>query len=90
MDKLTLQRIVLTRDIQAFNDEFDDFNRDCAFLSDAFIELVNTEIHQADSTLVGLSVFSQWVKSRTRKLNQDIRDIQSKSNTILGDCPDHR
>ncbi|MGB2259589.1 MAG: hypothetical protein ACPH4D_00860 [Porticoccaceae bacterium] len=83
MDKLTLQSIVLTRDIQSFRDEFADFSRDCAFLTDAFTELVEAESNQSDSTTMGLSIYSQWVKSRTAELNKNIREISRKSNKVL-------
>ena len=86
MDKLTLQSIVLTRDIQSFRDEFADFCRDCAFLSDAFTDMVKTESNQADSTTMGLSIYSQWVKSRTAELNENTREINNKSNTVLRQC----
>jgi hypothetical protein len=83
MDKPTLQSIILTRNIQTFNDELADFGRDCAFLSDAFSELVDRETHPPDSTTVGLTIFSQWVKSRTRELSQDMREIKTQSNSVL-------
>jgi hypothetical protein len=88
MDKLTLQSIILSRDIQAFNDEIADFSRDCAFLSDEFCELVESKTQQPDNTTAGLAIFSQWVKSRTHKLSQDMRKIKSKPINILSQCTD--
>lgn len=86
MDRVTLQTVIIARDIQTFNNKLDDFSRDCGFLSDAFTDLVNTEPHKPDSTMAGLTIFSHWVKSKTNELNQDMREIKAKSNTVLRQC----
>ncbi|MDG1165907.1 MAG: hypothetical protein P8P26_03125 [Porticoccaceae bacterium] len=82
MDNYTMQRSILIRDIQAFYDELYEFSRDCAFLSDEFTELANKEKYHADSTAAGLTTFSQWVKSRTVKLNETMREIKIKSDNM--------
>lgn len=83
MDKVTHQSIILTKNIQVFNNDFANFSRDCSFLSDAFTELINAETHKEDSATVGLIIFSQWVKSRTSELNKNMSEVKTKSNNIL-------
>ena len=55
---------------------------------DEFCELVESKTQQPDNTTAGLAIFSQWVKSRTHKLSQDMRKIKSKSINILSQCTD--
>lgn len=83
MDRLNFQRRLLAREIKSFNIELSQFSADCAFMSDAFSDLINQESHEIDSTTKGLQMFSQWVANKTHTFDKNMRDIKEKSDNVL-------
>ena len=83
MDRLSFQRHLLIREIKSFKKEPSDFSTDCAFMSDAFNDLIKQESHEIDSTTIGLQMFSQWVANKSHTFDRNMRDIKEKTDNIL-------
>ncbi len=68
-------------DLLVFYDNFVEFHDHCSFLCDAFASLATEDDYLDNSTAMGVSRYSHWVKHRAHELRQDLQQIHKKAYT---------
>jgi len=71
----------LEADLLHFYDNFVEFHDHCSFLCDAFSSLATEDDYMDNSTAMGASRYSHWVKHRAQELKQNLQQIHKKAYT---------
>ena len=71
----------LKLDLLRFYDSFVEFNDDCAFMCDALVALAANEEYLDPNTAIGASRYCEWVKSRIKGLEKELKGIHEKAWT---------
>jgi len=69
----------LKTDLLRFYDRFVEFNDDCSFMCDALVALAADEEYLDPNTAIGASRYCDWVKSRIKGLEKELKQIHEKA-----------
>jgi len=69
----------LKTDLLRFYDRFVEFNDDCSFMCDALVALAANEEYLDPNTAIGASRYCDWVKSRIKELEKELKGIHEKA-----------